>query len=253
VTSFDDYFALRKKGAYQAAYDVLRDIMEKQPRWSSVGDLHVWCAEFELLVNGDVRKAGEFLDRANELGCWRMAYYYSVRGYVLWRSGDHDGGRQYLERSVELDPTITNVAMMGKLLSSDQDERAIWIWQRVLAMDPDNCSAHIYLGIEAAESGDRGKALLMAKRAERLHPSVRDVAEIGGLYRRLGEFQIALDKYLDANRLGYTPKGRLYASIAVCYFSLGEEDTARQYAEWAIRSSPEDDYVKDTWEKCQGD
>jgi tetratricopeptide (TPR) repeat protein len=181
-----------------------------------------------------------------------MASYYNVRGFVLWRSGDRDGGKQCLEKSVELDPTITNLTMMGKLLSSDHDKHAVWVWRRVLAMDPDNCSAHIYLGIEAAESGDKGKALLMAQRAKRLHPSVRDLVEIGRLYRQLGEFQLALNNYLDANRLGYEPKGPLYASIAACYFSLGEESTARHYAEWAVRFSPEDDYVKDVWEKCQG-
>ena len=57
MASFDDCFALYKKGAYREAYDVLHDIMESQPDLSSVGDLHVLCAQLGLAVNGDVRKA----------------------------------------------------------------------------------------------------------------------------------------------------------------------------------------------------
>ena len=68
MASFDDCFALYKKGAYREAYDVLHDIMESQPDLSSVGDLHVLCAQLGLAVNGDVRKAGEILDKAQELG-----------------------------------------------------------------------------------------------------------------------------------------------------------------------------------------
>ena len=40
MANFDDYFALRGKGAYREAYTVLRDIMESQSRWSKVGDMY---------------------------------------------------------------------------------------------------------------------------------------------------------------------------------------------------------------------
>jgi tetratricopeptide (TPR) repeat protein len=252
TTEFKDYFALHRKGAYREAYALLRDIMETQPRWSKVGDLYVWCADLELGLNDDLRKACEFLDKAIELGCSHMAPYYSIRGYVLWRSGDHKSGLRCLEKSVELDPSVTNLVTFGKLLSSDHDKRALWVWQRVLEQDPRSCVAHIYLGIEAAANGDRAKALLMAKRAEKLNPSASDVFEVGRLYYELGEFEAALNSYLMADRLGDEPKGPLYASVAACYFSLGDENTGRKYAEWAVRRDPENDYVKKIWQQCQG-
>jgi hypothetical protein len=95
-------------------------------------------------VNDDLHEARKLLDKAQELGCKHMAPYYRVRGYVLWRSGDHNSGIQCLEESVELDPSVTNLATFGKLLSSDHDRRALWVWQRILMQDPNNYSAHIY-------------------------------------------------------------------------------------------------------------
>jgi tetratricopeptide (TPR) repeat protein len=250
-SDFDGYFALHEKGAYREAYALLQDIIKSQPQWSKVGDLYVWCADLELTLNDDLRKAGELLDKAIELGCANTAPYYRVRGYVLWRNGDHEVGLRHLEKSVELDPSVTNLATFGTLLSSDHDKRALWVWQRVLQKDPDNCLAHIYLGIDAAAAGDRAKALLMAKRAEKLSRSERDVSEIGRLYKELGEFQNALDTYLKAERLGGEPKGVLYASIATCYFALGDERTGRKFADWALRCNPENDYVKKIWQQCQ--
>jgi len=213
--------------------------------------MYVWCADLELSVNDDVYKARQLLDKAGELGCHFMANYYSSFGYVLWRTGEPEKGLEYLEKSVSLDPRGTNLTTLGKVLSFDDDKRAISIWQRVLEQDPNNCSAHIYLGRESAKSGDRGKALLMIKRAERLNPTVINFVEIGGSYKELGEFQNALNAYFEANRLGYEPKGPLYASIAVCYFSLGEKSLARKYAEWAIRYNPENDYVKEIWRELE--
>ncbi|MBN2315571.1 MAG: hypothetical protein JXM79_16705 [Sedimentisphaerales bacterium] len=250
-SDFDGYFALREKGAFREAYALLQDIIENQPQWSKIGDLYIWCADFELSLNDDLRKAGAFLDKAIELGCAHMAPYYSIRGYVLWRNGDHQNGLRHLEKSIELNPSVTNLATFGKLLSSDHDKRALWVWQRVLQKDPNNSMAHIYLGIDAAAAGDRAKALLMVKRAEKLSRSGRDFSEIGRLYKELGEFQLALDTYLKANRLGDEPKGVLYASIATCYFELGDERTGRKFADWALQYNPENDYVKKIWQQCQ--
>lgn len=251
MANFDDYFALYDKGAYPEAYGVLRDIMDTQPRWSKIGNMYVWCANLELVINDDVCKARQLLDKARELGCSDMADYYRVKGYVLWRTGERDKGMQDLEKSIELDARVSNLTTFGRMLSFIDDKRAINIWERVLKKDPKNCLAHIYVGKEAAKFGDRGKALLMAKRAEKLDPSVEDVLEIGRLFHELGQFQSAVNAHLEANRRGYSDKALLYACIAACYLSLGQVSTARKYAQWAVRSNPEDDYVKKVWQKCE--
>ena len=250
MLNFDDYFALHEKKAYREAYAVLRDIMEIQPRWSKVGDLYVWCAELELTVNDDVSEAGKLLDKAHELGCKHMAPYYRVRGYILWRSGDYDTGIQCLEKSMELDPNVTNLATFGEMLSYDHDKRAIWVWQRVLVQDPDNCSAHIYLGIEAVKSGDRDKALDMVKRAENLSPTIRDYLDIGRLYFELEQFQDALNVLLDADKGGYEPKGFLYSFIGACNCSMGDYEAAIDYTSRAIDLNFDDDYAKEILLSC---
>lgn len=249
---FDEYFALREKGAFREAYAVLREILDEYPQWSKVGDLYVWCAEFELLVNDDVRKARKLLDKACEFGCRFKASYYRELGYVLWRTGECEEGIRTLERCVELDPSVTHLTTLGKVLSSEGDERATGIWQRVLEHQPTNCRAHIYMGLDAARSSDRGKALLMAKRAEKLCSTAQDVHEIARLYFELEEFQSAIRAYLQADRLGCEPKGPLYAAVAACYFSLGENNTGRQYLSWAMKHDPEHEYVKDVYEESRG-
>ncbi|HUU18312.1 MAG TPA: CDC27 family protein [Sedimentisphaerales bacterium] len=245
MANFDYYFDLYDKRNYREAYAVLRDIMEIQPRWSKVGDLYVWCADLELLVNDNIYKARQLLDKACELGCSDMASYYNTRGYVSWRTGERDSGIQDIERSVALDPSITNLKILAKVLSSDRDRNATSICHRIFEHNPKNCSAHIYLGMEAAKSGDRGKALLMIKRAERLNPTACDFFEIGRLYHELEQFKNAVNAYIEANRRHYEPKGTLYGAIATCYFSLGDYDAAIEYASKGVALNFNDNYAKD--------
>jgi len=244
MADFDDYFDLYNKGAYREAYAVLRDIMDTQSGWSKVGDMYVWSSELELLVNDDVRKAHELLDKAHELGCHFMDDFYSSRGYVLWRLGDRERGIQDLEKSVEINPTLTNLTNLAKVLSYDHDKRAMRVCRLILEQDPKNCSAHIYLGIEAAKSGDRDKALLMAKRAENLASTSYNFFDIGWLYHELGLFQRAVNAYLEANRRRREPTVPLYAVIAACYLSLGDCDRAIEYAIRAVDLNFNDENAK---------
>jgi tetratricopeptide (TPR) repeat protein len=140
---------------------------------------------------------------------------------------------------------------LAQVLASEGDERAPGVLEQVLAREPKHCMAHIYLGILACKSADRGKAILLAKRAEKLAASALDYLEIGRLYHELQEFQAAADAYLNADRLGYENKGRLYASLAVCYAWLGDKETGRKYLQWAIKRDPEDEYVKSVFENTR--
>lgn len=221
--------------------------MENEPRWSKVGDVYTLWADLELLANHDPRKAIELLDKAQEIGCSQMAYYYAKRAEALWETGERNMALQCYERSVAADPCAFYLSNLARALSFLNNERALSVWQQVLEEAPKNCLAHTYIGWEAAKSGDRDKALLMAKKAEELQSSIRDVCEIGRLYYELEEFQAAINKYLEAKKLGYYEEGVLYAAIADCYLSLGDASAAQKYAQWAMRIEPENDYVKDVW------
>lgn len=245
MANFDDYLDLYDNGDFDEAYAVLRDIMESEPRWSEVGDIYVWCADLELLVNDDIHKARQLLDKALAVGCRYMAHYYRTHGYVLWRAGEHDRGIQELQKSIALNSNITNLKTLGMVLSSDHDRRAISVCQSIWKQDPKNCSAHIYLGIEAAKSGNRDRALLMVRRAENLNPTVRNFFEIGWLYHELEKYNKALSAYLEADNLGYEPKGPLYAAVAVCYYLLGDYGKAIEYSSRALNFDFNLDYAKD--------
>jgi tetratricopeptide (TPR) repeat protein len=222
--------------------------MATQPYLSQVGDLHVMCANLELTIGDDISKARESLDRARELGCRDMASCYRAHGYVLWAAGERESGIRELQESVALDPTIVNLAMLGKVLSSEGDERAKDIWRRVLEQDPESCLAHIYLGILAAKTGDKDKALLMARKAEEGHPTAHDVEQIAWLYGEIGDIKTALNRYLEADRLGREPKGPLYARIAACQFELGNIREGCECLDRARHSSPDSITVKKIWD-----
>lgn len=244
MADFDDYFALHAKGAFREAYAVLREILDTDPRWSKVGDLYVWCAELELHLTDDLSKVRQLLEKARDLGCRYPAPYLRARGMLRWRMGEHDEGIRDLEKSVELEPSITNLMTLGKVLSEDADDRAFGVWQQVLDQDPNNCLAHVYLGVLSLKSGDRGKAILLAKRAERLAASAADYREVGRLYQQAQEFSSAIKAYLNAEGLGYERKGELYATLAVCYLSLGDNEAGRKYLQWAQKCDPENEYVR---------
>lgn len=244
TSEFNEFRALCSKGAYRDAYTALRTVMAAQPQWAKVGDLYVWCADLELIVNDDVPKAAEFLSTAVRLGCMDMAGYYSTHGYVLWRQGEREGGIQDLEKSVELVPSIAHLAELGQVLSSDGDERAKGIWERILREDAKNCQAHIYIGREEAKCGNRDKALTTVRKAERLASISQEFVEIGRLYHELYEFETAIGAYLKAESLRQEPKGPLYAAIALCYFSLGDREAGQEYLDWAMKHNPEHEYVR---------
>jgi tetratricopeptide (TPR) repeat protein len=249
MSDLDKYFALYNEGAYREAYSVLRNLMAAQPYWSKVGDAYVLCADLEMIINDDVSKALELLDKARRLGCRSMSAYHRTHGYALYKAGEYDRGIQELEKCVALDPDIVNLATLGKALSYEGDGRAADVWRRVLEIDAHSCIAYIYLGILATKTGDREKAVLLAKQAEELHPTALDMEEIATLYAEAGEIQIALGKYLELERLAGDPKGPLYGAIAACYFELGNVQEGCTYLERARRCSPDSIDVKTQWER----
>lgn len=249
--TFHDVLSMYDKGAFEDAYTALCDVMKNQPQWSKDGGVYTLWAELELLVNDNACRAIELLDRAREVGCSEMGYYYSIYADAMLRLGNCEKAVHNYEQSVAIDPSVSNLTMLAQALSMMNHSRAVYVWRQVLQKDPDNCLAHVHLGLEAVKSGDRAKGLIMAKRAERLDPSVEDVYMIGYLYHDLEQFQSALNAYQEADRCGYADKALLYASIAACYLSLGQAGTARKYAEWAVRFNPEDDYAKEVWQIYQ--
>jgi tetratricopeptide (TPR) repeat protein len=247
IQDFEKVLEMYDKGEFEEAYKTLCDVMSNQSQWSNVGCIYAFWAELALLANDDACRALELLDRAKELGGSDMAYYYNVRGDAMMGIGNYEKAIENYERSIAIDPNVKSLTMFAQVLSYIEDNRAANMWQQILEKEPDNCLAHIYIGLEEAKSGDRGKAMLMAKRAEKLSPSVEDIFTIGTLYHALDDFQTAINTYLVANSQGYKDKALLYSHIAACYLSLGDAKPARKYVEWALKGDPENEYAKEIW------
>jgi tetratricopeptide (TPR) repeat protein len=246
--SFRDVLDMYHKRFYKDAYSALCDFVEKEPKWLKDGDVYTLWAELEFLANRKPCKAMKLLDKAQEIGCSEMGYYYAIRAQVLWGKRELETALHYFEKSVAVDPSVANIEGLATALSYMHDERAISTWQQVLEKDPNNYFAYAYIEREAAKSGEKDKSILMAKKLEELHPSsAEEVADIARFYHELGEFQAAIDKYLEAKKLGFNEESLLYAAIADCYISLGEGNQARKYMELALKHDPENDYVKEVW------
>ena len=245
--TIDDVLTMCDKGAFADAYTLLCELIEKQSGLSKHGGICALLAELELLANDNASKAIELLDRAldGDRGGLDMIYYYRVRGKAMFDTGKYEEAVKNFEQAVALDDGVENLKLLGQVLSEINDSGAMGVWKQILEKDPKNCLACANLGIELVKSGDKGRAMLMARRAEKLNPSSEELYRIGLLYYDLDEYGMAINSFLEANRLGYEDKGFLYACVAACYLSMNEAVPARKYVQWAIRCNPENYYVKD--------
>ena len=247
---FKEYHDFYDKGAYKEAYTVLRDIVARNPKLSKKGDLYVTFALLELFSNDDTDAAMKFLDKAIKLGCSDMAAYYGILGKVLWRIGDYKKTIQSLEKSVELNPSINNLKILGWYLTSLGDKRAIEIWKRILKKDSKNCIAYVYLAMEAEKAGNKNKANELFKKAEKYANSLEEFYELGGIYKRNNYFQKALTFYLKCEEMEYKTHSKLYSEITYCYLKLGEFNKTILYASKALHVDPNNDYAKYTLLQC---
>ena len=242
-------FALYDNGHVTEALDMLHKLLRRSPQLRKNGDFCILQAELEMLVHGDTCKALDLIDKANEFTCTQMAYYYKVRGDIMAGASKLREAAENYQQSIALEPDIDILTALAQVLSMLEDTHVTGVCQQILNNDPDNPYGHIYLGWQAARAGEVSKAFVMGKRAEKRINSAHAHFELARLYQELGEYQDALNEYLEASRTGYRHKGLLYACIAASYLSLGLLDEAHNYCLWAIRCEPDNEYAKEVWDK----
>lgn len=247
----DDLWAMCDDGAAEEAYVTLGGEIENHPELLEHGDICTLWASLVLVATDDVCGAIEILDKAHELGVEDMAYYCGVRGEAMRRLGNYEKAMQNYEESIAINPTVPCLGTYGELLSATDDSRAMEIWQQVLEMDRENCTAHAYIGMELAKSGNRDKAMLMAQRAQELTPSAEDMLSIGLLYYELHEFPTVIKMCLEADQLGNKDKAGVYATIAASHLALDQANEAREYAQRALRCDPGHDYANEIWREYE--
>ena len=173
TSAFDEYLALYEKRQFREAYRVLCEIMQKDPQWSHSGDLYVWCAELEMLINDDAPKALRLLEKAGKLGCRHLDVYYNTRGFVRWRLGERTQGIRDLEKSVELVPSVRNLVTLGacrKTCCRDRHSSLVSILVRLSRCSIAQGGASVSAGLSAKTFFRRSKRRPKAGSKSRFRP-----------------------------------------------------------------------------------
>ena len=244
IDEFDEYIYYYDKRDFEKAYEVLHVMIKKYGNSRIIGDLYVKCAHLELLKS-NADKALELLDKARKHDIHFMDEYYAQYGFALCLIGEYETGIEYLEKSAEITPDITNLSVLGEFLSINNDKRAREILEKALEKDPCSIKAKISLARVEFKSGNKDKALVMLKNLEQKNPESWDYPQIGAVYFEMEEYQSALDIYFQAEKIENLPKGPLYAAISSCYSFLGEANLAEKYVLLAEKLAPEDQKIRE--------
>ena len=214
------FFYFYNKQAFTKAYDVLKEAAELR-NLHNEGFLYVMYAELEFLAYDDVEKAREYLDEAYyTLGYDFSDSDYNLYGSVLYRAGEHDKGIEYLEKSVEMNPSIHYLRNYANVLSCADDKRADKIWERIIEEGGADLDVYIHLAEESFKSGKNEETLLLAKQAEELAHKPYDLFKCGRMYEDINQYQKALEIYKKCEKLDYASKNRLYYFIARCCYNI---------------------------------
>jgi tetratricopeptide (TPR) repeat protein len=248
-----DFRRMYERGQLDDAYALLSAAVDDSPGLSQIGDVYVMFAHLDLMVAHDVARAMEHLDKAWKLGSRVTDFYLQVRGYALWHAGERQAALECFEKAVVIERSVYNLTQFAAFLSETNDERAGAVLSEILDRDPNNCTAHIYAGQEAAKSGDADGARVFAEKAWMLRPhaDADDLCQLGKLCCTLNDFPAAIEAYLAADKLGWRGKAALYAAVAHCYLSLHNVQKAHEYMDRALALDGEDEFVKDIWQEYQ--
>ncbi len=247
----DDIEAMYDAGDLRGALATLRRRTRSRPGWAQCGDIYTIWAELELLVSRDPQEALRLLDEAKRLGYSVADYYYSIRAKALCDSGEYELGLKYFEKALSADSDLGRMIDFGRALTYSEDERAVGVWREVLERDPNNPSAHVYLGLIAARSGDEATARSEAEKARTMQLSLPDDFYLARLYQQLGEYHDAIRLYREAGKDDLVSNAQVYAALADCFISLGNARAARRHARRALRHGPDGDYMKEIWAKYE--
>src|SRR5206468_3084798 len=123
---------------------------------------------------------------------------------------------------------------------------AIRVGETALIARPDSVTAREYLIRSLIQEERWPEAESHLDALTRFAPA-RDVSYLKGfLQRRRGDTRRALEFYKEAERLGRRGAA-ISRELAVCYFLLGDRDTASRYVEESLRRHRENRFVIDLW------
>jgi tetratricopeptide (TPR) repeat protein len=203
----------RLKEAYEAFSKLLPQYQED---WVIFDGL----AYLEMYFKKNLEQAEHFIKKARELGC-PDARYHSIYAKILWRKGQLQEARLQFEKAVAVDRSVDNLTALANSLMKNDYDSAVPIWQEITEKDSNNVDAYLALAWIAGKHNDWALSLETAAKAEELqHGNAKTLYYLGRAFRGLGEYEKALEHYLEADKLGYAEKFFFYGDVANCYFEL---------------------------------
>ncbi len=149
-----------------------------------------------------------------------------------------------LDRDIEPAPEMTPddaLVVAVRLHRLGQRAAAMELYQRILAVVPDQPDALHFLGIGHHQAGDQAQALACIERAMQLHPDHADMhLNHGNILLELGRFDEATAAYRRAAELGWQ-HAALHNNLGVLHRSADRPHEAEQAYLQALAVDP--DYV----------
>jgi tetratricopeptide (TPR) repeat protein len=160
-----------------------------------------------------------------------------------------DKATQYASKAVQID--FHNDYAKDLLMCCTEKGETCDTLEILLEESHDTSLASIIHAQEALKDKDLAKARKMISSAEQLYPSPVEMFNIARLWYELEDFERTLETCLEAEKLGFNDKTRLYEWIATCYYWLDNYDAAMQYAIKLLTIKPDDEYAKDVLYACR--
>jgi tetratricopeptide (TPR) repeat protein len=120
------------------------------------------------------------------------------------------------------------------------------IMQRIIEIDPSHYDAMNYLGYSWADRGVRlDDALVLVRNALEIKPDASYIIDsLGWIYYRMGRFQEALEKMLEAEK-AIPGDPTILEHLGDTYQKLGNQKKAEGYWRRALEADPENDRIRD--------
>jgi tetratricopeptide (TPR) repeat protein len=239
---------LWQEGHLEEACAAFRDIIHESPEDWKVYDA---LACLEISLSGNLEDAKALIEKAGNYGC-PPDRYHRVCANILWRKSQFQEATDRYEQAVEIDRSVSNLAAFAHGLEAIGDNRALSIWREIVEKDSGVAQAYLGLVRYAERQKDWSEAIKMASKAKDLEPDNPEVFfRLGYSYQNLGQYEKALEYYMEAESKGFAQEYAFHSNVAFCYFELSEYTKALEHTHKAAKLKPGDSWVNERldWSK----
>jgi len=204
---------------YQSAGADFRALIAKE---ASKGDNYFYYGE-NYFKKGDLDSANMYYQKGAEVNATYPLNYVGL-GKVLWYKGKSTDAKAQFFKAATLGanktPEVMRKTAEAYIYSENKNlDEAIGLLNAAIKFEPKNAETFLLLGDAYLEKNqsDGSAAIKEYKKATELNPkSAKGILRIGKLYQRSQNYQLALDLYIEAEKIdstyapAYREKAELY-------------------------------------------